>query len=106
MMLTGIPPFLGDTLHDVFDNILKGDIDFETSPWPELTKEALSCTRSMLTYQSKKRITAAKLLQDPWMKEDGAAPDKPVNSTVIQRFQGFSGVADDVTLFSPRASFM
>lgn len=91
MTLTGLPPFLGDTLHDVFDNILKGGIDYESPPWPELTEEAKVCTKKMLTYQSKKRPSAAMLLADPWCKVDGAAPDKPMNSAVIKRFQGFSG---------------
>lgn len=92
MMFTGLPPFLGDTLHDVFDNILKGEIDYDCDPWPELSSEAKKCTKMMLTHKSAKRATASDLLKHPWMAENGVASDKPVNSAVIRRLEGFSGM--------------
>ncbi|KAM6564811.1 hypothetical protein CsatB_024809 [Cannabis sativa] len=48
--------------------ILKGDIDFETQPWPQISESAKSLIRQMLERDPKKRLTAQQVLEHPWIR--------------------------------------
>lgn len=91
MVLTGYPPFLGDTLHEVFDNILKGDLDYSTAPWPAISQDAKDCIQKMLVHQPNKRATADQLLKEKWINESGVAPNKII-SGVQSRMREFAGM--------------
>ena len=62
----------------IFDAILAGNFDLEGKPWPSISNSAKDLIRKMLTYEPKKRITAAealgkyaiaiKLSSDPYYK--------------------------------------
>jgi len=91
MLLTGYPPFLGDTLHDVFDNILKGELSFEEAPWPEISDAGKDCIQKMLIHQPNRRWTAQKLLSHEWINEHGVAPNKVI-SGVQTRVREFAGM--------------
>lgn len=51
-----------ETEKGIFDEILQGNIDFESSPWPTISSSAKDLVRRMLTLDPKKRITAAEVL--------------------------------------------
>jgi calcium-dependent protein kinase len=46
----------------------------------------------MLEHDPKKRLTAADVLNHPWIREDGEAPDKPLDSTVLVRIKQFRAI--------------
>ena len=48
ILLCGVPPFWGETEHQIFDAILKGRLDFDTDPWPAISTEAKECVKAML----------------------------------------------------------
>ena len=48
ILLSGVPPFWGETEQQIFDSILKGHIDFHSDPWPHITAGAKSAVRAML----------------------------------------------------------
>ena len=48
ILLSGVPPFWGETEQQIFDSILKGHIDFHSDPWPHITSGAKSAVRAML----------------------------------------------------------
>ncbi|KAF4383161.1 hypothetical protein F8388_009192 [Cannabis sativa] len=48
--------------------ILKGDIDFQTQPWPRISESAKSLIRQMLERDPKKRLTAQQVLEHPWIQ--------------------------------------
>ncbi|GAY66283.1 hypothetical protein CUMW_247520, partial [Citrus unshiu] len=73
----------------IFDAILQGDIDFDSAPWPTISSGAKDLVRRMLTQDPKKRITAAEVLDHPWLKETGKASDKPIDTAVIFRMKQF-----------------
>ncbi|KAB1215199.1 Calcium-dependent protein kinase isoform 2 [Morella rubra] len=78
-----------ETEKGIFDAILQGDIDFESSPWPSISSSAKDLVRKMLTQDPKKRITSAQVLEHPWIREDGEASDKPIDSAVLSRMKQF-----------------
>ncbi|KAJ6816169.1 calcium-dependent protein kinase 2-like [Iris pallida] len=88
ILLSGVPPFWAETEKGIFDAILEGEIDFESSPWPSISENAKDLVRRMLTQDPKKRITSAQVLEHPWIKEGGAS-DRPIDSAVLSRMKQF-----------------
>lgn len=89
ILLSGVPPFWAETEKGIFDAILKGEIDFHSDPWPQISESAKDLVKKMLTMDPKKRITAAQVLEHPWIKEGGEASDKPIDSAVLSRMKQF-----------------
>lgn len=46
----------------IFDEILAGRLDFQSSPWPSISSGAKDLVRKMLTMDPRKRITSAEAL--------------------------------------------
>nr|CAA65500.1 protein kinase [Medicago sativa] len=88
ILLSGVPPFWAETEKGIFDAILEGHIDFESEPWPKISDSAKDLVRKMLIQEPKKRITAAQVLEHPWIK-GGNASDKPIDSAVLSRMKQF-----------------
>nr|GMC49860.1 calcium-dependent protein kinase 2-like [Ipomoea batatas] len=88
ILLSGVPPFWAETERGIFDAVLKGEIDFESEPWPSISSSAKDLVRRMLTQDPKTRITAAQVLEHPWMR-GGEASDKPIDSAVLSRMKQF-----------------
>ncbi|XP_058098341.1 calcium-dependent protein kinase 29-like isoform X1 [Magnolia sinica] len=89
ILLSGVPPFWAETEKGIFDAILQGEIDFKSAPWPSISDHGKDLIRKMLMQDPKKRITSAQVLEHPWMREDGEAPDKPIDSAVLTRMKQF-----------------
>lgn len=89
ILLSGVPPFWAETEQGIFDAILRANIDFESEPWPSISGGAKDLVKRMLEHDPKKRLKAADVLSHPWMREDGEAPDKPLDSTVLVRMKQF-----------------
>eukprot|EP00261_Vitis_vinifera_P007955 XP_002276630.2 PREDICTED: calcium-dependent protein kinase 34 [Vitis vinifera] len=89
ILLCGVPPFWAESEHGIFNAILRGHIDFTSDPWPTISSGAKDLVRKMLTSDPKQRITAFQVLNHPWIKEDGEAPDTPLDNAVFERFKQF-----------------
>ncbi|OIV95538.1 hypothetical protein TanjilG_10926 [Lupinus angustifolius] len=63
ILLCGVPPF-----------------------WAEPARDLVS---KMLNSDPKQRLTAYEVLNHPWIKEDGEAPDKPLDNAVLNRLKQF-----------------
>ena len=59
ILLCGVPPFYGETEQQIFDAILKGQIDFTSDPWPRISTEAKDCVRRMLQQVSISSLATA-----------------------------------------------
>ncbi|XP_027345135.1 calcium-dependent protein kinase 17-like [Abrus precatorius] len=89
ILLCGAPPFWAESEHGIFNAILKGHIDFTSDPWPSISPAAKDLVRNMLNSDPKQRLTAQEVLNHPWIKEDGEAPDKPLDNAVLNRLKQF-----------------
>ncbi|XWS43318.1 hypothetical protein CRYUN_Cryun16bG0092600 [Craigia yunnanensis] len=92
ILLTGVPSFWGETEQEIFDEVLHGDLDFTSDPWPSISESEKDLVRKMLVRDAKKRITAYEVLRHPWVQVDGVAPDKPLDSVVLSRMKQFSAM--------------
>ncbi|GBG79327.1 hypothetical protein CBR_g29477 [Chara braunii] len=90
ILLSGSPPFYAESEKGIFDAIVQGDLDFQSSPWPSISSGAKDLVRRMLTQDPKQRITAAEVTHHRWMRVDGDAPDKPLDSAVLTRLKKFA----------------
>ncbi|MCO5600236.1 hypothetical protein L7F22_054346 [Adiantum nelumboides] len=89
ILLSGVPPFWAETEQGIFDAILRGQIDFSGDPWPSISHGAMDLVKKMLNQDPKLRLTAAQVLSHPWIKIDGEASDKPIDSAVLGRMKQF-----------------
>lgn len=89
ILLSGVPPFWAETEHQIFEQVLKGDLDFVSDPWPAISESAKDLIRKMLVRNPEKRYTAHQVLCHPWIRKDGVAPDKPIDSAVLSRMKQF-----------------
>ena len=48
ILLSGVPPFWGETEQQIFDSILKGKLDFESEPWPSISSAARDAVQVLL----------------------------------------------------------
>lgn len=92
ILLGGVPPFWAETDSGIFRQILKGKIDFESDPWPQISESAKDLIRKMLDRSPRERITAYEVLCHPWIVDDRVAPDKPLDSAVLTRLKQFSAM--------------
>ncbi|KAL2902744.1 Calcium-dependent protein kinase 1 [Bienertia sinuspersici] len=89
ILLSGVPPFWGENEQGIFDSVLRGHIDFTSDPWPSISRSAKDLVKKMLRQDPKERLSALDALNHPWMKEDGEAPDKPIDIAVLTRMKQF-----------------
>ncbi|KAG2683142.1 hypothetical protein I3843_10G019600 [Carya illinoinensis] len=92
ILLSGVPPFWAESEHEIFEEVLHGDLDFSSDPWPNISENAKDLVRKMLVRDPRKRITAHEVLCDPWIQVDGVAPDKPLDFAVLSRLKQFSAM--------------
>lgn len=92
ILLSGLPPFWGDTEEQIFKMVLKGHLDFQTDPWPSISEAAKDCVRKLCDLNPKSRATGGDILKHPWLKKEGAAPDEPLDSVVLERMKGFAAM--------------
>ncbi|MBA0644953.1 hypothetical protein Goklo_013118 [Gossypium klotzschianum] len=92
ILLCGFPPFWAESENGIFSAILRGEIDFESDPWPAISPQAKDLVTKMLNLDPKQRLTAQQVLNHPWIKEDGEAPDIPLDNAVLGRLKQFKAM--------------
>ncbi|KAF3445397.1 hypothetical protein FNV43_RR10573 [Rhamnella rubrinervis] len=92
ILLSGVPPFWAESESGIFKQILRGKIDFESEPWPNISESAKDLIKKMLERDPKSRISAHEVLCNPWIVDDRVAPDKPLDSAVLSRLKQFSAM--------------
>ncbi|BAT96153.1 calcium-dependent protein kinase 1 [Vigna umbellata] len=92
ILLSGVPPFWAENEQGIFEQVLSGDLDFSSDPWPNISESAKDLVRKMLARDPRRRLTAHQVLCHPWIQVDGVAPDKPLDSAVLSRLKQFSAM--------------
>lgn len=57
-----MPPFWAESEQAIFDAVLKGQVDFESAPWPHISKAAKDLVKKMLKQDPKQRLSANQVL--------------------------------------------
>jgi serine/threonine protein kinase len=72
ILLCGFPPFYEEELPALFEQILHARYDFPSPWWDNVSPEAKSLVKGLLTIDPVKRLTAAQVMALPWVS--GSAP--------------------------------
>jgi calcium-dependent protein kinase len=68
ILLTGRPPFGGDTNEEIMIRIKVGKYDMSSSPWNRISKEAKNLVTSLMQKSVPDRLTADQALNHQWFK--------------------------------------
>ncbi|XP_077929325.1 MAP kinase-interacting serine/threonine-protein kinase 1 isoform X4 [Halichoerus grypus] len=113
IMLSGYPPFVGHCGTDcgwdrgevcsvcqnkLFESIQEGKYEFPDKDWAHISSEAKDLISKLLVRDAKQRLSAAQVLQHPWVQ--GQAPERGLPTPqVLQR----NSSTMDLTLFAAEA---
>jgi calcium-dependent protein kinase len=67
LMLSGYPPFDGESQEEIFESILEGKFDFDDEEWDGVSDEAKDLISQLLINEND-RLTAKQALKHPWIK--------------------------------------
>ena len=68
ILLTGKPPFNGDSDEEIVKSIMRSHLNLEKYPWPIISIEAKDLLKKLLKYDQNKRISAEDALNHEWFK--------------------------------------
>lgn len=92
ILLSGVPPFWAQSEPGIFQAVTKGTYDLTSDPWNKISSGAKDVIKKMLVSNPKRRITAAQVLNHPWVREDGDASNANLDNVVLTRMKNFSNV--------------
>jgi len=67
-LLSGSPPFSGETIGQLFFQIKSGAYDFRDPAWALVSEEAQNLVRDMMKLDPRQRLTAKASLEHPWFR--------------------------------------
>ncbi|GER41580.1 calcium-dependent protein kinase family protein [Striga asiatica] len=73
IMLSGIPPFYGESARDIFEAVLRANLRFPRAVFGLVSTEAKDLLRRMLCKDVWRRFSAHQVLRHPWMTGDEEA---------------------------------
>lgn len=62
ILLSGMPPFWGNTKSRIFDAVREADLRFPSDPWDHVSISARDLVRGMLCTDPSQRLTAQQVL--------------------------------------------
>ena len=93
VILSGCPPFPGESNEDLFINILKGRYDFDGPQWEKVSPKAKDLISKLMVVDPEKRISAREALKHPWIKEmKKSKVDYESTKTIINNLRQFTKV--------------
>ncbi|XP_073136163.1 phosphoenolpyruvate carboxylase kinase 1-like [Henckelia pumila] len=73
IMLSGIPPFYGDSATEIFESVLRANLRFPKSIFGSASCEVKDLLRRMLCRDAFRRFSAEQVLAHPWMTSGGVS---------------------------------
>jgi calcium-dependent protein kinase len=70
IFLAGVPPFWAENENAIFTAVLRGQVDFNGDPWPNISSGAKDLVKKMLNINPKERLTAFQVLSKHSPKSD------------------------------------
>jgi len=90
ILLSGMPPFNGQSDQDIMKKVRQGSFDFEDRAWANVSDKAKDFITKLLTYDKDARATASEILTHPWLAElANLAVDESLALSVLDNMKGF-----------------
>lgn len=81
ILLSGKPPFDGANDTEITDNVKIGTFHMKDKIWKDISQDAKSLIKSMLTFDPSQRVTAREALKHKWFEN---APDVAINIDLMK----------------------
>jgi calcium-dependent protein kinase len=88
ILLSGYPPFNGESDNDIMKAVKKGTYDFPNEEWDAVSFDCKSLIRGMLRYDPKNRLSAKDCLQHAWFKKNDHGHEK-ISTNMISNMKKF-----------------
>ena len=92
ILLCGLPPFWASTDNGIFDKVRKGSTTSRATRGTKSARAQRAVVRSILVKKPSQRATIDDILNHPWVRENGDAPDGPLDNVVMTRMKKFSAM--------------
>ncbi|XP_039299068.1 calcium/calmodulin-dependent protein kinase type 1 isoform X1 [Nilaparvata lugens] len=86
ILLCGYPPFYDENDANLFAQILKGEFDFDSPYWDDISDSAKDFIRQLMCVDVDKRYTCRQALAHPWISGN-AASNKNIHGTVSEQLK-------------------
>ncbi|KRT80364.1 protein kinase [Oryctes borbonicus] len=86
ILLCGYPPFYDENDANLFAQILKGEFEFDSPYWDEISDSAKDFIRQLMCVNVEKRYTCRQALAHPWISGN-AASNKNIHGTVSEQLK-------------------
>uniref|UniRef100_A0A0A9Y0P8 Calcium/calmodulin-dependent protein kinase type 1 n=1 Tax=Lygus hesperus TaxID=30085 RepID=A0A0A9Y0P8_LYGHE len=86
ILLCGYPPFYDENDANLFTQILKGEFEFDSPYWDDISDFAKNFIRQLMCVDVSKRFTCKQALQHPWISGN-AASNKNIHGTVSEQLK-------------------
>ncbi|KAH7280590.1 hypothetical protein KP509_36G004500 [Ceratopteris richardii] len=85
IMLSGVPPFNGETDDEIFDSIREGKLEFVGSRWDKVSFPVKNLIMKMLSSSPTTRPTPRQVLEHPWIRHHFKAVQKHVQTKLVRK---------------------
>lgn len=86
ILLCGYPPFYDENDANLFAQILKGEFEFDSPYWDDISDSAKDFIRHLMCVNVEKRFTCKQALAHPWISGN-AAGNKNIHATVSEQLK-------------------
>lgn len=85
ILLCGYPPFYDENDANLFAQILKGEFEFDSPYWDDISEEAKDFIRSLMCVNVEHRLTCEAALDHCWIT--GVQSEKNIHATVSEQLK-------------------
>jgi len=85
ILLCGYPPFYDENDANLFAQILKGEFEFDSPYWDEISDDAKEFIRQLMCVDVDKRLSCESALQHAWIT--GAKSEKNIHASVSEQLK-------------------
>jgi len=85
ILLCGYPPFYDENDANLFAQILKGEFEFDSPYWDDISHEAKEFIRKLMSVDVDKRLTCEEALAHSWIT--GATSDRDIHASVSEQLK-------------------
>lgn len=86
ILLCGYPPFYHENDAELFQQIMRGDYEFDSPYWDNISDSAKDFIRHLMELDPKKRYTCRQAIDHPWIS-GGTALKRNIHATVSKQIQ-------------------
>jgi calcium-dependent protein kinase len=92
IMLSGDPPFNGNSNNEIFDKIMNSELTFQKDRWKNISKEAKDFVKKCMVKIPEGRFCAIKAIEHPWFQSILAQVHSSLNlsSDILENLRNFS----------------